>query len=1344
MRKTLIFAILILLVLVSPSRATLKTLLIDGGGTYTDWTNTYTAVDESVATCTDRIYSNSNNQLETDNFRDCSNTSWGDSIPDDVVIDSIRLAVYVFMADIDETQDFYMYWYNGTNRDSVLKTATENMTWFYSKRTTDLAGGSLSKADINLIEGGVRTVASPTYIVYVCAIRLQVYYTAVSKLDQSIIKIDTTVTSFKVRDSIYTNYSATADSSTLWVSTTNSIGTAVRTDYRGATNLDTLQATGKTKNTKYYFWVIAWDTGISDTTAVDSITTKTPVSILYPSASGTYGDWLQNPATTNPFDKVDDTHGAYDTSTYIYDTSTSSVLKHSFNLQNCNIGTDSIPDVNYIDSVVMHVTGKVIGTGEQNKIISGLWKQGDGEPVWDMNLIISYPIQNSKNYQNMRTTAPGGGYWTKSKLNALEIGIQNKIGIDYVPCITALHAHLYLADYTISGKVKDEDSIGVPNCTLTVTGSQTTTIITDDTGYYAIGVHLHDTLTFTPKRDDWNFSPSSRTYTNTSADALTQNFAMTGSTWALSDYMYRKRITFGTDHDVIPEGYTFELPMSTGRHKRIASNGAFNESIQIHSGPAIVQQSNGNLWCTYHVLNDSTAEGEVWVVKFDNSTKVWGTPYEICNSYPGGGYDPHHTPSMIVDDYDTLHIVYGCHWLQLRYRKSTNTDPEDSTDWTAEQTPATAPYVTYPRLQKSNDLHKSLYCFFRYGPEAGVNKNGYIKSIDNGNTWSAFDTVWKFTWLEDAAAYCPGAIIKNNVIHFAITPVGGYYGQGNLQARGIGYVKGEIDSATGSISWKRVDGTSVTLPVEFDTTDAVLFPVISSSAPWCGTNAQNLAVNYQGYPYVLYHCNPNDTASNSTSEVDANIVYWDGSEWQITNVSEAVTPNKKAWRGQNLSSLVINEQDQNIYFYVGSRPATTTDTALTGTDSTIQFDTSASFYDDIYNDQFSFTRIKTGTGNGQTRQIIDYTGSSRIAKVYPNWTTAPDNTSIYITSPNQYGAELFQFRYNGSNWSIEQQTNNSSYGIGQSSAIEKLTDNLNGLVWNRGRDIVYRYLNPSEFNMDGSDIRVVYKGTEIDRIINFSNFEDSKIYFKCKSQIDEDKAFDQKGNYYIYYGNIYADSPPCQTDSIYQGFYNFELYDDQETINGKDGFIANTAKVIKSEATGETITRIASGNKALKAMKGQVTKSFGTNLSSYKLEGYVMEISTGTGTNRFWFGVKNDTSRFLMGANNTNDEYFYFWNGVWDTINAIPHSGGANRINKFTVIVNDSGCSGYINDKLAVSNDDVFTAFDSLCIGNNSTEDFAVYYDYIILQKWLSNEPEETVAPMEFRDVWLEGGRRRK
>ncbi|MCP5018925.1 MAG: hypothetical protein GY938_27155 [Ketobacter sp.] len=69
-------------------------------------------------------------------------------------------------------------------------------------------------------------------------------------------------------------------------------------------------------------------------------------------------------------------------------------------------------------------------------------------------------------------------------------------------------------------------------------------------------------------------------------------------------------------------------------------------------------------------------------------------------------------------------------------------------------------------------------------------------------------------------------------------------------------------------------------------------------------------------------------------------------------------------------------------------------TAATGTSNTITLDGDASTSDGAYDPAMVY--IVAGTGLGQTRNILDYVGSTKIATVDRNWRTNPDATSEYI------------------------------------------------------------------------------------------------------------------------------------------------------------------------------------------------------------------------------------------------------------------------------------------------------------------------------------------------------------
>ena len=80
--------------------------------------------------------------------------------------------------------------------------------------------------------------------------------------------------------------------------------------------------------------------------------------------------------------------------------------------------------------------------------------------------------------------------------------------------------------------------------------------------------------------------------------------------------------------------------------------------------------------------------------------------------------------------------------------------------------------------------------------------------------------------------------------------------------------------------------------------------------------------------------------------------------------------------------------------------AATTDTgaAQAGTSSTITLKAASSFSSDDQPNGM-FIKITAGTGSGQTRHVEDFVGSTKVLTVYPDWATAPDNTSSYSIQP---------------------------------------------------------------------------------------------------------------------------------------------------------------------------------------------------------------------------------------------------------------------------------------------------------------------------------------------------------
>ena len=92
-----------------------------------------------------------------------------------------------------------------------------------------------------------------------------------------------------------------------------------------------------------------------------------------------------------------------------------------------------------------------------------------------------------------------------------------------------------------------------------------------------------------------------------------------------------------------------------------------------------------------------------------------------------------------------------------------------------------------------------------------------------------------------------------------------------------------------------------------------------------------------------------------------------------------------------------NGGNTNVIFGFIPQPVIRTGTAQAGAASTITLDANASATDNLYQDALVW--IFSGTGAGQVRSGKSYVGSTKVLTIFPNWTTNPDSTSVFVLLP---------------------------------------------------------------------------------------------------------------------------------------------------------------------------------------------------------------------------------------------------------------------------------------------------------------------------------------------------------
>ena len=97
-------------------------------------------------------------------------------------------------------------------------------------------------------------------------------------------------------------------------------------------------------------------------------------------------------------------------------------------------------------------------------------------------------------------------------------------------------------------------------------------------------------------------------------------------------------------------------------------------------------------------------------------------------------------------------------------------------------------------------------------------------------------------------------------------------------------------------------------------------------------------------------------------------------------------------------SVIVKSSEAVTHFHeINMEPCLHSGVAAGGGSSSITLASTASATDSLY--LGGTIEIARGTGAGQVRAIVAYTGSSKTASVDRDWTTAPDTTSVYVIHP---------------------------------------------------------------------------------------------------------------------------------------------------------------------------------------------------------------------------------------------------------------------------------------------------------------------------------------------------------
>ena len=179
-----------------------------------------------------------------------------------------------------------------------------------------------------------------------------------------------------------------------------------------------------------------------------------------------------------------------------------------------------------------------------------------------------------------------------------------------------------LLNYQITGQTTVK-GIALPGVSITITGPQTFTSTTDANGESFFSMPAEQTYTVTPSRDNYTFSPASRTFNNLSTHHVAEFTATLnpGVPMLVSQPDSTRAIAFDAMLGTIePFNLTYDYPWSVDRRTRLV---IFAANFELASGETAANVT----------ADAQDASGRVYTLTVESIAKV---PGQIMAELPGG------------------------------------------------------------------------------------------------------------------------------------------------------------------------------------------------------------------------------------------------------------------------------------------------------------------------------------------------------------------------------------------------------------------------------------------------------------------------------------------------------------------------------------------------------------------------------------------------------------------------------------------------------------------------------------------------------------------------------------
>lgn len=591
--------------------------------------------------------------------------------------------------------------------------------------------------------------------------------------------------------------------------------------------------------------------------------------------------------------------------------------------------------------------------------------------------------------------------------------------------------------------------------------------------YNTSNFNYHIQMHTIPYVTKWTPYPNQNHYFAT-ADTYWWSHGVAGTNTAPGmSYAFRDKILLGNSHLAISSSKPIIITTKTGD---IIKSPAYNA----HPTFAINTWANNVMYHNNHThVIYLTNDWNVGIVSYDHLNNIWYNTSRVVTAAATDD-DTHHAPSAVIDGSGRIHVFYGCHHGLIHYMMSSSIGngsvwlPGYNIDGKG------APYMTYPRGHFNS--RGELFVFARGFDDSNLSTSLWCVLRKDTSHWniSAWHSALSIQMYKEShsaltpaqaakALYCVGTGIDvSDNLHCALIWATDYGNSNGYTNQGVTYC---YSSSNGyrwrdmmlDVPWKAGgygQGTNIPSILSYNTVRAVRFSSCTMGAKMWGGNFDAMTFS-------------EESATASSVRRPFFMVGYHGSN---NPISDRINYLLIKWMGDVATSS-------------GSRH-----------NSWKAIDVTSAFGIKVYDGQFYGGGLVNAEGQLYTYYSY-YNDSAR------SWGGAPGVVECKTVDK-------------GTSWSFNILTNH--YDVGQAqTGLKKNYSNrqLEGVL---AIDNTFYYLNNIKrypyMRPDGEDVRIVWRGEEIDRVADIWNYASTKVYFKLQLPIGANVSSATSGYYYLYYG----------------------------------------------------------------------------------------------------------------------------------------------------------------------------------------------------------------------------------